>query len=424
MNENKCAFTICTLSYLGLAMTLRKSFLSQNSSFEFFIYIVDFPFGKKTIDEMEIKNAKKDIGLSEKKYLEMAFKYNVTEFCTSLKPFAFLTQFENGYDFAVYLDPDLFFFSKLDEFNEKKDLFIVPHILFHDINERGIWKEQVFLKYGIYNCGFVGFKKTEESEKYLYWWSQKLINEAYSDPENGLFTDQKWMDMLVSFFSFDKIDVIKNIGYDVAPWNLHERELYKTDEEYYCKKIDDESKNGRLVFIHFSGLDYRALSIGALLSKHGKGCSSIFAQLAKNYGEELTKNNSNKYFDIGYLFNQYQNGEIISDVNRLIYRQILKGIIKIPYTVYNPFETSENTLYSFFKKNNLISRRVVKKGRSDNKYYSINKDSRLLIITRKMVRIFVSIGGIDNYLTVVKKINYISNPQKQISLLLKEDKGF
>ena len=41
MNEN-CAFTICTRSYIGLAKTLRNSFLKCNSNFDFYIIISDY----------------------------------------------------------------------------------------------------------------------------------------------------------------------------------------------------------------------------------------------------------------------------------------------------------------------------------------------------------------------------------------------
>ena len=58
-----------------------------------------------------------------------------------------------------------------------------------------------------------------------------------------MFTDQRWVDFAPSFFDHF---ILKDPTYNVAYWNLHERDLEWTDGRYLV--------NGQpLTFFHFSG---------------------------------------------------------------------------------------------------------------------------------------------------------------------------
>ena len=71
---NKCAFTICTNSYIGIAETLRDSFLKHNQSYDFFIVVAD---DEEKSEKEYICAAKTAMNLSEEKYYEMAHGINI-----------------------------------------------------------------------------------------------------------------------------------------------------------------------------------------------------------------------------------------------------------------------------------------------------------------------------------------------------------
>ena len=50
---------------------------------------------------------------NESKWYEMAFKYDITEFCTSIKPKTLLYMLSKGFDKVIYFDPDIMFFSSV-----------------------------------------------------------------------------------------------------------------------------------------------------------------------------------------------------------------------------------------------------------------------------------------------------------------------
>jgi len=98
----ECVFTICTKSYIGLAQVLENSLKKHNPDLDFFIFIsdsrlnlnLDIPSNIFFVEEIF-----KDKSLWE----EMTFKYELVEFCTSIKPFCFdylLT--EKKYDKVIY----------------------------------------------------------------------------------------------------------------------------------------------------------------------------------------------------------------------------------------------------------------------------------------------------------------------------------
>ena len=70
-----------------------------------------------------------------------------------------------------------------------------------------------------------------------------------------MFTDQRWADYMPSLFNHH---LLKDPGYNVAYWNLHERPLTCADGRIYARNLP-------LRFFHFSGFDPR---MPWLLSRH------------------------------------------------------------------------------------------------------------------------------------------------------------
>src|SRR5262249_43259338 len=117
--------------------------------------------------------------------------------------------------------------------------------------------EVSFLISGAYNLGFLGLRKNRVTLDFLNWWQNRLHEYCVSAPEKGLFTDQKWIDLVPGLFS--EVQIIRDRGYNVAYWNLHERG--DPLRENCCYSLGES----RLVFFHFSGLD---LDRPELISKH------------------------------------------------------------------------------------------------------------------------------------------------------------
>jgi hypothetical protein len=122
---------------------------------------------------------------------------------------------------------------------------------------------------------------TSSAAPFLDWWWQATRRDALADLGQNLFTDQRWVDFVPSFFDHF---ILKDPGYNVAYWNLHARNLTEDGDR---RVVDGEP----LRFFHFSGFDVRKPQV---LSKHQGDRPRIvlsdrpvLARLCAEYAERL-----------------------------------------------------------------------------------------------------------------------------------------
>src|SRR5262249_24027928 len=136
-------------------------------------------------------------------FYEMCFKYDVTELCTAVKP-SFLSLLLDRYaDGIIYFDPDILILKPLDELKalwRRADIVLTPHLL-QPIPADGCKPtEQDIMLAGAYNLGFIAVRKSAETAEFLRWWNDRLRDGCRIDPARGLFTDQKWIDLVPGLF--------------------------------------------------------------------------------------------------------------------------------------------------------------------------------------------------------------------------------
>ena len=246
------AFTICSINYLAQARTLGDSLKTTNPEISFFIALVDKLEGVKFEEPfvpaypmIEIDK----IGILDLE--EIATRYDITELNTAVKPFCF-TYFFEKYPEArnvIYFDPDIIVFEPLTELQATlitHQAVLTPHIN-SPIEDRLTPNELHHLNTGIYNLGFVAFRRSIENTRFINWWQEKLRYECLIDLCNGLFVDQNWMNFLPIFVP--DVFLERNPGYNAAYWNLHERDFSKRNHINYVNQTNP------LIFFHFSGYD-------------------------------------------------------------------------------------------------------------------------------------------------------------------------
>lgn len=259
--------TICAKNYIGLSLILGQSVKKFDKNCQFLIFVADVMSAedKKRLDVPEnVIFSKEVLPISEKLWNEMAFKYNLTEFCTAIKPFCLEWVFENTKsDKVIYFDPDILVYNSLDiiwKQLDKSSFFITPHILTIETEFSGQVKEEGVLFSGMYNLGFIGIKKSDSTKKMLDWWKNRLTYKCYADNLNFYFFDQKWIDFLPCFFSQDEVFICRNLGLNLAPWNYYERKIIDIDGKHFVKsRIVGDIPTVPLIFVHYSGYNYKSL---------------------------------------------------------------------------------------------------------------------------------------------------------------------
>jgi hypothetical protein len=243
----KVIFTICSNNYLAQALVLASSVMKYQPSWKFVIGLVDKKHPTILYDKFPCQILKAhniEPGINQ-----LAEKYSIVELSTCLKPTFFQYFFEDlNATEVIYLDPDTCLFQPMHELEErliKNEFVLTPHILTPIPLDQHKPTENLFLNYGVYNLGFLAVKKTEQTAEFLHWWKERTYERGYDRPAHGMFTDQLWCNLLPVLFS--RVDILRHKGYNMGPWNLHERRLERKGDDYLIES------GTPLVFYHFSG---------------------------------------------------------------------------------------------------------------------------------------------------------------------------
>lgn len=253
--------TICTIiakNYLASARCLTGSFLEQHPDGRVFVLLIDEPDGYfDPAQEDFTAVSAKEIGI--KNYGLMVHRYSVLELSTAVKPF-FLEYLFRQYACRqlCYFDPDIYFYQPITEIWDllnSYSIVLTPHLL-DFLDEKFAPDELSIMQSGCYNLGFIGLSETPDLYRFLRWWQQKLDKHCIVDFDQGLFVDQRWIDLVPGFFS--DVCIHRDPGCNVAYWNLNHRHIRRENGLYLV--------NGApLKFFHFSGFSPVAPNI---LSKY------------------------------------------------------------------------------------------------------------------------------------------------------------
>ena len=327
-------FTSCTNNYLPLARTLANSLKKFHPSFHFHLVLCDRVLESFNIEEEDFDDVITIEDLEIPDLQRWLFKHSVVELCTAVKGLAFKYIIKHYQcDNVIFFDPDIAIFSPLDELInnfEDGNILITPHQLQPEKSPSAVIDNEIcFLRHGTFNLGFLGVKKSPEGIKFIDWWSNRCLDFCYSDTAYGLYTDQRWVDLVPSFFTGVKI--LKHPGYNVANWNLSNRNL----------QGDLQNKvlvNGEpLCFYHFS-------SSQKIMPEKYKLHNKVTSSLIKWYEEQCRQMGQNELGSLSCFYNYFDNGSVIEDEQRLVYRQ--RQDLQAAFE--NPFDTKTSD-YNYVK---------------------------------------------------------------------------
>lgn len=411
----KALFTIVAKNYLPLAYTLKKSIAEVHPDLDFFVFVTSYR------DE-EIKGWEELFFLEEIEGLginipNLTFKYNITEFCTSIKPSCFELLEKKGYKKIIYFDPDVCVYNSLNflfDHLEENFLLLTPHYCSNETNFSGVRNEGMILFSGVYNLGFCGVHLDNEGSQFIQWWKKKLLNLCYIDKTEGLHVDQKWIELVPCIFDNERIKIIKNAGTNAAIWNMHERTLIPTDSSWKIKYTHSE-KEELLVFYHFSSFNYYDDSKPNKLYPNYTNKFPALTQLVDEYYSRLYQNDLSTYRKYDYEFNYFDNGNPIIQLHRRIYRRLIdQNILSLED---NPFKTGNRTFHHLLKNSKLLVRgNQTLDSQSELKFSGFKKKVNLI---NQSMRLLKSVIGTEKYFLLIKFFQRYSRFENQ-TFLIKE----
>lgn len=267
-----------------------------------------------------------------------AFCHTIVELATAIKPL-FLQRLLERDDCGkvLYLDPDMVVFSRLDDIIASLDeanITLTPHQVSPEQTISAIVDNEICsLKHGVYNLGFVGVANTDEGRRFAAWWAHRVYYFCRAEIPNGLFTDQRWIDLVPAFFT--GVAIQRSSRHNVATWNITTREMTRDAQGQY--QMDGEP----LGFYHFTGFDSGAHKIMAI--KNGGG-NAVVHGLVQWYEDSTRALAQDPLSQVPWAFGAYSNGVLVSKVHRFLYRQ--RSDLQRAYP--DPFDASSaNSLYGW-----------------------------------------------------------------------------
>jgi hypothetical protein len=323
------AFTLCSNNYYAQALALARSFLLHHPNCIFYIVLVDKKIEMTSIDDrivtLEIEEIESDI-------LSLALRYNIVELNTAVKPQVFLYLFNNtNADTIYYIDPDIYIydnFTALEDYLNNYDILLTPHILTPIPIDGKTPMENDFLNFGLYNLGFLALKRSASNFQLLEWWKERTYQFGYKDLAKGLFVDQLWMNFIPLFF--ERVKIILHPGYNMGPWNLHERYLTVTGDKYFIGGTDP------LYFFHFSTMNpSKDNQLHPVFNRFTIANRPDLAKLYRDYKKEIMILGYNDYHGLTCYYIKWRAEQLLKEakdaynhlpVNKKVVRKIKKAV--------------------------------------------------------------------------------------------------
>ena len=410
----KCIFTICAKNYIALAQVLESSVRQYEEGVDFFIVVADeFDAASSMEHPANVLVAKEILPIDDALWRNMSFKYNLTEFCTSIKPFCVEHFFGEGYDAVCYLDPDTYLFSGFSYVWDSLGKYLVvtaPHVTIPQYPYKGDLPDRSFLFNGISNLGFGAFRKSEKVLNVVKWWQDRLKNQCFGEMLWAQCTDQKWTDFFPAFFDSGELLFSNNLGLNLAPWNYFERKVSCDQGVWYVESRDGLSeRKDKLVFCHFAGYDYKAFVASGKVDNASRVRISNLAAyvdiepLVELYAQTLHSRREvfEKYLSLDYSYGHFDNGAPIDKMHRRLYN----GMATYYGYSEDPFSTGEGSLYSNFKKKGMISAGKPVDSVNETNMGSFPKKLRILY---SLLRVLYRIVGYRNYVLLLQFFRRIS----------------
>ena len=328
-----CCYTSFNYAYLGRALTLLATLRAAQPDWEVCAVVVDEPpQGELQTDLLaafDIVLGVHDLRIPRVR--AWLFKHDVIEACTAVKGAAMLWLMDAGYDAIVYLDPDIAVFHPLDPIVTALDtaaILLTPHQCSPNRDHRVMQdNELASMQFGVFNLGFIAVRNDDAGRCFAEWWAEQLARACYDDVAAGLFTDQRYIDLVPGLF--DHVGIIRDPGCNVASWNLSTRRLT------ICRDGDIRINDALLRFMHFTKIN----AVGDAMIERYAGDGLAVLEVWKWYRRQIAQRQPTAVPPDFWHYGTFSNGQKISRDVRRTYRNDRKisSAFDDPYDADGPF---------------------------------------------------------------------------------------
>lgn len=217
--------TICDQGYLARVLCLHDSISRSGEPFVLYVLCLDAPSERvvkalKSASLVAVPWA--ELKQSDPEYAAAQADRSAIEFIFTTKPVwvAHCLQRDEEASHMTYLDGDLWFEgapAAVFDCQGDASVAITPHRFPRRLRERE--------RYGVYNAGWVSFRRDENGLACLSWWRRQCLDWCRDLVEGERFTDQGYLGGFARQFA--GVRVLEHPGINAAPWNVADHPVYR-----------------------------------------------------------------------------------------------------------------------------------------------------------------------------------------------------
>jgi hypothetical protein len=246
------ATTIVTKSRLAQARVLAASLREHHPELELLVVLADAPEGcfdpgREPFEVVALER----LAIPDRDALLV--RSSAVQVATLAKPFALSHVLDRGFGAALFLDPDMLVTGDLGALLDAvraHAVVLTPHLVEPLRTADRVARDLNIIVSGTANAGVVGVRDDGEGRAFLAWWRDRLVADCRHAPHEGVFYDQRWLDLAIGFF--DDVHLHRDPRVNVGHWRLPET-------------VDDGAAPG---LVHFSGFDPDAPDIVSAHAAH------------------------------------------------------------------------------------------------------------------------------------------------------------
>jgi len=222
------------------------------------------------------------------------------------------------------------------------------------------------------------------------------------------------------YFDSHELNIVKDLGWNIAPWNYFERKIVKHDACWVVEDRHNENITCDVVFAHFSGFDYKALLNNQIIQKNiHKRHDGVFDDVNNLFTEYIDGFNNYKeifieYIKENYTYDYYSNGRKVEKMHRRIYHSI---IVNGYENILDPFD-SKGSFYIQLVNKKMFTPKVVP-NQNDYVCNTAGSISRKLAVFKILMRMVYKTLGYNRYEMLLRLFFRFSKYENNIFLYKK-----
>lgn len=219
-------FALISCNYLAGARVLMRSVAQHLPHARRVVFLTDEPTGRfePKQEDFEVLSA---TVTDLPRYRHAAFALTPAELCYALKPFCakFLLE-RDAPETLIFLDADTLLLAPPHDIVEQSrthGVSLTPHLI---DAARNALTALPTMRSAVFNAGIFAVTPSPLAIAFLTWWSRQLANPSNLSPD--WMWEQGWLALTPGLFP--GYGLLRHPGYNVAFWNLHERDITSTPE--------------------------------------------------------------------------------------------------------------------------------------------------------------------------------------------------